>query len=180
MMVRFIPVAITPAHSLNTTFPVPSDSGDRVAALGCYRTSFAVLLRRESASRSLSGMSYQDKLPAYSYELPCGHPFRSMSRSAPSDDGRHWFWCRHCHSYTALDDGHIGLYESPPRHPSGKRMSDAELARNIDLAIKRDRIAAYYRLHWANARILDVAKALGVSEKLVRPVAAALGVYDHL
>ena len=123
--------------------------------------------------------SYLDGLPAYAYELPCGHKFRSFNRSVADDrDGMHWFWCRTCRVYSALRPSEAVSAETPPLHPSGQRMSDTQLTIRITAAIIKDRIAAAYRIHWNTVSIKDLARNLNVSQRHVQAVALDLGVYE--
>jgi hypothetical protein len=125
-------------------------------------------------------MSYLDGLPAYSYELPCGHDFRSLTRCMPEEpgDGMVWFWCRQCGTYSALRPSEALDAETPPLHPSGMRMSDKQLGVRIDAATVKDRIARVYRSLWDGVTVRELAKHLGVSERQVKAVALDLGVYE--
>lgn len=122
--------------------------------------------------------SYLDGLPAYRYLMPCGHSFRSLSRSVADDrDGMHWFWCRQCDKYTAMTNSEARDFETPPLHPSGMRMSDNQLTVRINAAIVKDRIAAYYRTCWDSVSVRDVARIFQCNRSAVEAVALDLGVY---
>lgn len=123
--------------------------------------------------------SYLDGLPAYNYELPCGHHFRSFTRSHADDrDGAHWFWCRVCRKYAALWEAEARAAETPPLHPSGGRMSDNQLVVRITAAIVKDRIAAAYRVYWDGVSVRELAARLKVSKRQVEAVALDLGIYQ--
>jgi hypothetical protein len=119
---------------------------------------------------------YLERVSPYVYELPCGHDFRSFTRSlADDEEGRHHFYCVPCRfpfSIAPLD-----LIECRPRSPRGALLGDGEVARRVDSAIKADRVAAYYRLVWDDMTQDDVSAATGVSVSTVERVAADLGVY---
>jgi len=68
-------------------------------------------------------------------------------------------------------------YETPPTHPSGMKMSDAQLAVRTDAAILKDRIAAAYRLYWDSVSLDWMAAHLGVARNQVKAVALDLNVY---
>ena len=124
-------------------------------------------------------MSYLDGLPAYLYALPCGHSFRSLSRSVADDEtGLHWFYCRECGDFVMLSDTECREAETPPLHPSGMRMSDNQLAVRINAAIIKDRIAACYRVFWSTLSQDAVAEMLNVKRDYVKAVALDLGVYE--
>jgi hypothetical protein len=124
-------------------------------------------------------MSYLDGLPAYVYELPCGHSFRSLTRSVADDpgDGMHWFWCQQCRTYAALRPSEVMQAETPPLHPSGMRMSDNQLTVRINAAIVKDRVAAHYRVFWDSLSVREVAERLKANRDHVSAVALDLGVY---
>jgi hypothetical protein len=148
-----------------------------VAASGCIWTSFAVLPLRRADSLSIVDMSYLDRLPTYSYELPCGHHFRSLTRSMPDDDdNRHWFYCKLCSEIWGIAP--CDLAELPPLHPSGMRMSDNQLVVRINAAIGKDRVRDYYLNNWDAVSIRDVSAATGVQRSAVEAVATELGVYN--
>jgi hypothetical protein len=121
---------------------------------------------------------YYERLPTYCYPLPCGHEIRSLTPSVADDaDGKHWFLCRPCGEYFGISPE--ALIEQPPRHPSGMRMSDAQLQIRTDSAIARDRVARYYFAVWNTVTWLEAADAVGVQLDHVRYVATELGVYGH-
>lgn len=121
-------------------------------------------------------MSYLDRLPTYTYGMPCGHDFHSLSRSEPDDEKRHWFYCSPCQQIWGVVD--IDLVEQPPRHPAGMRMSDNQLVVRINAAIHKDRVKAYYLTHWDSVSIREVSATLGVQRSAVEAVATDLGVYN--
>lgn len=124
-------------------------------------------------------MSYLDGLPAYRYELPCGHWFRSLTRSEPDDEsGCHSFYCRPCATFVAIPDHLISHAYYPPTHPSGMVMSDNQLVVRINAAIIKDRVAALYRTFWNTISVREAADMLGVSRRHVEAVAIDLGVYE--
>lgn len=124
-------------------------------------------------------MSYLDAVPAYVYTLPCGHDFRSLTRSAPGDDGRHWFYCRTCREYAGIPNVLMAGVELRPLKPSGRlSYGEGEIAKQVDAAITCDRIAAHYRAVWDAQTEAEVATTLGVSRRLVWRVALDLGVYE--
>lgn len=163
---------------VSATGPLPGT--DRVQRLGSGQTNFPVLLPVSRSHVCLSGMtSYLDGLPAYSYEMPCGHSFRTFARSVADErDGFHWFWCRQCRSYAALTEKDARTYETPPLHPSGMRMSDNQLAVRINAAVQKDRVAQYYRVYWGAESLDKVSAKLGIARNLVKAVALDMGVYD--
>jgi hypothetical protein len=123
---------------------------------------------------------FYEELPAYTYTLPCGHDFRSLTPSEPDDgDGLHWFVCDRHDEITWYGVEDRLLIVEPPRCPvTGRKLGDGELARRVDNAIRADRVATYYRAVWNTRTAKQVATATGVNHKLAERVAARLGVYS--
>lgn len=117
---------------------------------------------------------YYERVNPYVYTLPCGHEFRSLTRSEPYR-GRHHFYCLSCEESIAVKPADV--IESRPRSVRGALLGDGEVARRVDSAIKADRVAAYYRHVWDSETQDEVSAATGVSDATVWKVAADLGVY---
>lgn len=132
---------------------------------------------------------YYESLPTYVYELPCGHEFRSLTRSVAvsgslagepeTEDtmfAAHWFYCRPCRSFEVIEPRNL-----VERRPRGRirAQGDGQLARKIDGAIQADRVAAYYHTVWHAQTETEVSIATGVERDIVKRVALDLGVYEH-
>jgi hypothetical protein len=122
---------------------------------------------------------YLDRVPAYTYDLPCGpdHRFRSFTPSQPHSDGRHWFYCRRCPEFVAIRARDLAEYR--PQAPGERKRSfgEGELARQMDKAIQRDRVLPVLRRTWGAVTVATLAEQYGVPERLVRGVAEDLGIY---
>lgn len=119
---------------------------------------------------------YYERVSPYVYQLPCGHDFRSLTRSmADDEDNMHHFYCLACELAHAVKTA--DLIESRPRSPRGALLGDGEVARRVDSAIKADRVVACYRNVWDDLTQAEVSALTGVSEATVWKVALSLGVY---
>lgn len=124
---------------------------------------------------------YYERLPAYVYELPCGHTFRSLTRSeavtgepdepdaGDTEDGAHWFFCGPCKGFQVVEPGDL-IEHAPTKFPGNQ-------AKVVDQGIRLDRIRAHYLRYWDSVGARDVAEAFSCSHSTVMRVASDLGVY---
>lgn len=122
---------------------------------------------------------YRNRVPAYVYTLPCGvdHTCRTFTRSEPDSD-LHWFWCDRCADYTVVPVAELVEHRPNVGGTRPRPYGDGELARLMDTAILKDRVAAVLVHTWGSMPISAVMSECRASERLVCAVAADLGIYE--
>lgn len=124
---------------------------------------------------------YYERLPAYVYELPCGHTFRSLTRSeattgeldedevGDSENGAHWFFCGPCKGFQVVEPGEL-VEHAPTKFPGNQ-------GKVVDQAVRLDRIRAHYLDVWDSETLDQVAERFHVGKQTAFKVASDLGVY---
>lgn len=108
--------------------------------------------------------------------LPCGYRFRSYTPSIPDRIGVHVFWCQRCSDWHFILDE--ALKVEKPRKPGAKRsLGDSELAKSIDMAMLKDRVAEDLASTWGSVSAEEIAERHGVSPKRVYEVGVDIGLF---
>jgi hypothetical protein len=112
-----------------------------------------------------------EKVPCYTYTLPCGYKYRTFVPLIADDADVCHVPCERCD-----DDHHISfkaLVKHPPRNKSGKIIKDMKLAENVDEALRNDQIV------WMHARHIPtkiIAATVGLDPRRVQQIVAESGI----